>query len=145
MKERETTEAVRGRMSDHGIRFTGGRQAIVRALQITSGPQSAAELHRRLRGTVPLSSLYRSLAVMSEAGILAMHHSNGLARYELAEWLAGHHHHLVCLQCGSVDDFELAPRQEKELHALVARVGGQHRYEVSNHALEVQGLCRSCR
>lgn len=145
MKERETTEAVRGRMADRGIRFTGGRQAIIRALQITSGPQSAAELHRRLQGAVPLSSLYRSLAVMSEAGILAMHHSNGLARYELAEWLAGHHHHLVCLQCGSVDDFELAPRQEKELFALVAKVGGHHRYEVSNHALEVQGLCRSCR
>jgi Fe2+ or Zn2+ uptake regulation protein len=49
------------------------------------------------------------------------------------------------LQCGSVDDFELAPRQEKELGALVAKVGGQHHYEVSNHALEVQGLCRSCR
>jgi Fur family ferric uptake transcriptional regulator len=145
VKERDATEAVRGRMADHGIRFTGGRQAIVRALQVTSGPQSAAELHRHLRGAVPLSSLYRSLAVMSEAGILAMHHSNGLARYELAEWLAGHHHHLVCLQCGSVDDFELATRQEKELHALVDRVGRQHRYEVSNHALEVQGLCRSCR
>jgi hypothetical protein len=39
----------------------------------------------------------------------------------------------------------LATRQEKELHALVDRVGRQHRYEVSNHALEVQGLCRSCR
>jgi Fe2+ or Zn2+ uptake regulation protein len=39
----------------------------------------------------------------------------------------------------------LAPRQEKDLHALVAKVGGQQRYEVSNHALEVQGLCSSCR
>lgn len=145
MKEREATEAVRSRMVEHGIRFTAGRQAIVRSLMITSGPQTAAELHRRLRGVVPMSSLYRSLVVMSEAGILAMHHSDGLARYELAEWLAGHHHHLVCLQCGSVDDFELEPRREKALNELVARVGVVHGYAVSNHALEVQGLCRGCR
>lgn len=144
MKEREATEAVRRRLAEHGSRFTGGRAAIVRNLMISNGPQSAAELHQRLRRAVPLSSLYRSLAVMNEAGILAMHHSNGMARYELAEWLTGHHHHLVCLQCGAVDDFELSSERERDLNQLVSRIGNQHGFEVENHALEVQGLCSNC-
>ena len=144
MKERETTEAVRRHMAERGARFTGGREALIRALMVSGGPQSAAELHRRLRHKVPLSSLYRSLAVMNEAGVLAMHHSGGLARYELAEWLTGHHHHLVCLQCGAVDDFELAPERERDLHRVVSRMGVEHGYQVENHALEVQGLCQTC-
>lgn len=94
---------------------------------------------------MPLSSLYRSLAVMEGAGVLAVHHGQGkIARYELAEWLTGHHHHLICLECGVVNDFELDERSETKLHQLARSASGEAGYELSGHALEVQGLCASC-
>lgn len=146
MKEREIDETIREYLSDRDIRYTGGRRAVVRALQIAGGPQSAAELHQLLRHAIPLSSLYRSLATLEEAGLLSLHRGQGkVARYELAEWLSGHHHHVVCLECGVVGDFQLEVQAEEQLLDLVANAGRQAGYQVRGHSLEVEGLCRSCR
>jgi len=143
MKDREIDETIREYLAEREIRYTGGRRAVVRALQIAAGPQSAAELHLRLRRAVPLSSLYRSLATLEEAGLLSLHQGK-VARYELAEWLTGHHHHLICLECGAVGDFELEMKAEDQLLGLVARAGRQAGYQVRGHSLEVEGLCRGC-
>ncbi|MGH8926962.1 MAG: Fur family transcriptional regulator [Acidimicrobiia bacterium] len=146
MKDLEIDQVIRDHLALRGIRYTGGRKAVVRALQIASGPQSAAELHRRLRPRVPLSSLYRALATLDEAGLVSLHHGPGkIARYELAEWISGHHHHLVCLQCGAMGDIELDPKAESMLDGLVEVLGQRSGYSVSGHSLEVEGLCRSCR
>ena len=48
----------------------------------------------------------------------------GITRYEMAEWLAGHHHHLVCIECGAVEDIELPEGLELELERLVGQVSG---------------------
>ena len=47
MKEREIDETIKDYLAGRDIRYTGGRRAVVRALQIAAGPQSAAELHLR--------------------------------------------------------------------------------------------------
>ena len=146
MKEREIDETIKDYLAGRDIRYTGGRRAFIRALQIAAEPQSAAEIHLRLRRTIPLSSLYRSLARLEEAGLLSLHHGQGkVARYELAEWLSGHHHHVVCLECGAMSDFELEAKAEEQLLGLVANAGRKAGYQVRGHSLEVEGLCQSCR
>ena len=136
---------VRTRLSESGVRYTGGRQRVVAALAEADGPRSAAELHESIGPDVPVSSLYRSLAVMAEVEVLAQHHgSKGVTRYELAEWLAGHHHHLVCIDCGTVGDIELSPALESTLHDVVETVAESGRFEAVGHALEVAGRCRDC-
>jgi Fur family transcriptional regulator, ferric uptake regulator len=145
VKDREIDETIRQYLAERDIRYTGGRRAVVRALEIAAGPQSAAELHLRLR-RLPLSSLYRSLAILEEAGLLSLHHGQGkVSRYELAEWLTGHHHHLVCIECGAMGDFELEARAEEQLLNIVASAGRKAGYQVRGHSLEVEGLCGSCR
>lgn len=136
---------IRGRLAEAGVRYTTGRRQVVAALVAADGPRSAAELHLQIADTVPISSLYRSLAVMAEADVLAQHHSTkGVTRYELAEWLAGHHHHLVCIECGTVDDIELPPRLESTLHDLVDTVAASGEFAAAGHALEVVGRCKAC-
>jgi Fe2+ or Zn2+ uptake regulation protein len=138
--------SVEQTLTERGIRFTGGRRLVVDGLQRAGGPRSAAELHVDLGGTVPVSSVYRTLAVLAEAGVVEPHHSSkGVTRYEMAEWLAGHHHHLICLECGSVEDFELPGGLEEELERLVGRVSDLSSFTASGHALEVAGLCSKCR
>ncbi|MGH8873821.1 MAG: Fur family transcriptional regulator [Acidimicrobiia bacterium] len=141
----EINREIRRFLKERDIRFTRGRQAVVRALQRAKGPQSAADLHRRLRASVPLSSLYRSLAVLDEAGVLERHHdANGLARFELAEWLAGHHHHLVCTECGEVADVALDVGSEETLSELARVIGSRSDYQVRGHGLEIEGVCAGC-
>jgi Fur family ferric uptake transcriptional regulator len=136
---------IRGRLTEAGIRYTDGRRQVVTALMNAPGPLSAAELHSQIAGSVPLSSLYRSLAVMADVDVLAPHHgTKGITRYELAEWLAGHHHHLVCVDCGTVDDVELPPRLESTLDDLVEAVAESGEFAAAGHALEVVGRCKAC-
>ena len=145
MTTQQIDQQVRSRLADQDVRYTRGRQTVVAALRDVDGPRSASELHEALAASVPLSSLYRSLAVMSEAGVLAPHHSSkGVTRYELAEWLVGHHHHLVCVQCGAVDDIELSPALEDTLEALVTAAAASGKFTPAGHALEIDGLCAAC-
>ncbi len=137
---------VEHRLRERQVRYTRGRRAVIRALAAADGPRSAADLHGEIRADVPLSSLYRSLTVLEEAGVLAPHYSiKGITRYELAEWLAGHHHHLVCLNCGSVEDIEISDRLESSLRDIVAGIGAEISFDPSNHALEIEGRCARCR
>lgn len=136
---------VAGRLADRGVRFTRGRRAVVAALAAADGPRAAAELHADLGSSVPLSSLYRSLAVLETAGIVAPHHgTKGLTRYELAEWLAGHHHHLVCIDCGAVDDIHLSPALEDRLEQVVTGVIREAGFVAGGHSLEIDGRCARC-
>jgi Fur family ferric uptake transcriptional regulator len=96
-------------------------------------------------GSVPLSSLYRTLSILEETGVVAPHYSvKNLARYELAEWLAGHHHHLVCIDCGTIDDIIIPHTLEERVEDIVAQIGQMSSFTASNHALEVEGQCARC-
>ena len=136
---------VETRLSNHEVRYTRGRKVIVGALAGADGPLSAAELHESLDGSLPLSSIYRSLAVLEDAEVLAPHHgAKGLTRYELAEWLTGHHHHLVCIDCGSVEDVEVASNHERQVERVVADISSKASFTPLNHALEIEGRCAQC-
>ena len=136
---------VEERLAEAGVRYTGGRRRVVAALERADGPRSASELNHDLAGEVPVSSVYRTLAVLEEAGVVAPHHSaKGITRYEIAEWLAGHHHHLVCINCGAVEDIELPPKLETQLERLVGQVSRMSEFSASGHSLEVDGRCTRC-
>ncbi len=108
------------RLAENEIRYTGGRKLITEALLESDGPRSANELFNELAGTVPLSSVYRSLSVLEETGVLTRHFgTKGVTRYELAEWLRGHHHHLTCVRCGSVEDISIPSNIEETLESLI--------------------------
>lgn len=137
---------IEDRLTGTGARYTSGRRRVVAALTDADGPRSAAELHEEMGGRVPVSSVYRSLAVLEEAGVVEPHHgARGLTRYEMAEWAAGHHHHIVCESCGMVEDIELPRELEVELERLVGQVAGLSSFSVTGHALEVDGRCVRCR
>lgn len=136
---------VEARLVDLDVRYTTGRRAVIDTLASAEGPLAAAEIHDRLDGEIPLSSVYRSLSVLEGAGVLIPHFAQkGLSRYELAEWLRGHHHHLVCLDCGAVEDVTLPDNVEAEMDRIVRDIGGLTRFEAVNHSLEIEGRCARC-
>lgn len=131
------------RLFENDVRYTKGRRSVVVALAAASGPMSAAELAGVV--DVPLSSLYRTLSVLEESGVVTHHlGAKGLTRYELAEWLAGHHHHLVCIGCGAVDDIEIPAVQEENVRELVRQIAALASFHPSDHALEIEGTCARC-
>lgn len=136
---------VEHRLAELRVRYTTGRKTVVEVLSRAEGPLSAAEVHDELDTAVPLSSIYRSLSVLEEAGVLAPHHgTRGLTRYELAEWLRGHHHHLVCIDCGAVEDVAVPDHHESQVDEVVSAISSQAAFTPTNHALEIEGRCARC-
>ena len=136
---------VEKRLAEHDVRYTRGRRTVVSALAGAEGPLSASELQDRMDGSLPLSSIYRSLTVLEEAGVLAPHHgAKSITRYELAEWLRGHHHHLVCLDCGAVEDVMVTDRDETRVEEVVTQISARASFTPFNHALEIEGQCARC-
>jgi Fe2+ or Zn2+ uptake regulation protein len=94
---------------------------------------------------LPQSSAYRNLAVLENAGIVRriVTHDD-FYRYELAEELTGHHHHLVCDRCGLVEDFTLSKGLETSLESALAKTASKRGMAVVGHRVDVQGLCHDC-
>lgn len=137
---------VAARLAERDARFTPSRRRVVRFLSAADGPVSASGLHTGLDGAVPLSSLYRTLTVLEEAGVLAREHdADGTARYELAEWLTGHHHHLVCVRCGAIEDVEIDAEAEAEMTGLVVRIAARRGFAATGHRIDIEGRCPGCR
>lgn len=146
MPETNLEKQIAGLLQEREIRLTPGRRTIVRSLGVADGPRSASDLYALIGDTVPLSSIYRSLAVLEEAGVISPHYSTkGVTRYELAEWLMGHHHHLVCLECGQVEDIEISSEIETQIDSIVASIGREVSFAPRDHALEIAGLCAQCK
>ena len=125
-------------------RYTSNRRRIVEALAAADRPLSLPEMLSVSRG-LPQSSAYRNLTVLEEAGIVRRVVSGGeFARFELAEDLTEHHHHLVCSACGNVEDFTLPPDVEHSVDRALERAARRARFVAGHHRLDLVGLCAAC-
>ena len=141
----ELHELVKSKLADRNVRYTRGRRSVVTAVQMASGPRTAAELRDHTAKDVPTSSLYRTLVVLEECDVVRKQHGpDGFARYELAESLTGHHHHVVCVACRATEDVSVPKPAEQQLNAIVKSLGSQVAFRVLDHVLEVEGVCPNC-
>jgi Fur family ferric uptake transcriptional regulator len=77
------------------------------------------------------------LTQFEQAGLLLRRNFEaGRAVFELNE--GGHHDHLVCLDCGHVEEFV-----EPEIERLQNQVAEQRGFELQEHALSLYGNCRT--
>lgn len=132
------------RLEAGDLRYTSGRRAIVDALRRAGGPVTLPEL-LALSPALAQSSAYRNLALMEEAGVVRrLVHGNDHARYELAEALTEHHHHLICDSCGSVRDVQFDAKLERALDKTFDEVAAAAGFTLGRHAIDVYGICADC-
>ena len=92
-----------------GQRYTPKRRALVTLLERADKPLSMSDLLAGKTG-LPQSSIYRNLAVLEQAGaVRRVITEDEFARFELTEALTEHHHHLICSNCGKVEDVTIPP------------------------------------
>jgi Fur family ferric uptake transcriptional regulator len=124
-----------------GLRPTRQRRAVAATLQEFDDFRSAQEIHEALKAAgdnVGLSTVYRALQAMADAGELDMLRSEaGEAVYRRCS--GSHHHHLVCRACGATVEVE-GPTVERWTRAVAA----EHGYADVSHTLEIFGTCSRC-
>ena len=124
--------------------YTKGRRELVELLAGIRRPATIYEL-LDARPRLTQSSVYRNLAMLEAAGVVQkVVSTDDRARFELAEDMIGHHHHLICVSCGRVDDFVVSPRTERTLDAALSKAIGDTGFRAAGHRLDVVGTCALC-
>jgi Fe2+ or Zn2+ uptake regulation protein len=123
------------------IRNSKQRQAILDTLTKQKSHLSAEEIYQAVKAQHPrisLGTVYRNLEVLTETGqIYRSSFADGKARFELS--LTGHHHHLVCIKCGDIENIITCP-MAKEISGIIA----SHDFRPMHHYFEIYGYCRKC-
>ena len=92
------------------------------------------------------SSAYRNVTTLMEAGVVErLAGTDDHGRFELSEEISGHHHHLVCENCGTVEDLHASPKLERALREAARAAAAEQGYEVTEHRLDLYGRCAECR
>lgn len=122
-----------------GLKATFPRLKILELFQTTGlRHMSAEDVYRQLIAEgmdIGLATVYRVLTQFEQAGLLTRHFfESGRAVFELNE--GRHHDHLVCLQCGKVEEFYDAEIEQRQL-----RVARERGFAVRDHALYLYADC----
>ena len=126
-------------------RYTSGRRAIIELLVSAGHPVSIEDIAERLP-SVPRSSAYRHLSDLQAAGLIRRVTANDeYTRFELAEDLTEHHHHLLCINCGKVTDVTLPAGLEQQVTGAITNLAKDEGFQAHSHRLDVLGLCAACR
>ncbi len=133
-------EGALERLEKRGHSLTSPRKAVLRAvvaLMSSNGHFSAEDISRFLP-RVGRATVYRTMRLLADEGIVCrVLLEDGNMRYRLSH--LGHHHHLLCVSCGSVQDF-----LDRDLGSMVKRVVRAARFEMGGHWLEIYGRCQKC-
>lgn len=122
-------------------RRTRQRAAVEDILRDTEEFRTAQQLHADLRDAgagVGLTTVYRTLALMAEAGeVDVLIGEDGEARYRACS--SSHHHHVVCRECGYTVEVTAAP-----VERWAMRTAAEHGFSQVSHTVEIIGVCDAC-
>ncbi len=126
---------------NHQFRMTNQRKAILDEIRKARKHFTADQVYEAVRKHLPrlsLSTVYRNLEMMADAGVLSRLELPGAQRRY--DWDVSVHHHAQCSKCGRIADVPAGEFLNSEM--LGRDIKG---FEVSGYRLELTGLCGKCR
>ena len=138
----KTADVILHDLAAKGFRRSAAREAMVRVFASADSPLSVPDIEQRIASngrTFNKTTVYREIEFLKTAGYVSeLSLRNDIALYELS---GPHHHHLVCVECGSVRDVAAEDRLwEREARCLERRSG----FRIFSHSLEFFGQCGRC-
>lgn len=132
-----TSDQLMRIVEDQGYRSTEPRRALVRTVAERDSHFTAEELREELP-QLGRATVYRGLNILVETGILCrVLMEDGSLHYQLSH--RGHHHHLICTQCGISQDLIGC-----DIEGTLSEKTAQHQFQMEGHRLEVYGRCSKC-
>ena len=146
MSQTFTMDDLREKLSARQHKMTPQRQIVLQIFLDHPGEHLSAEdvhdLLRDKRAEIGLATVYRTLELLSDLGILQkMEFGDGCSRYEVNDTdpTRHHHHHLICTKCGKVEEFD-----EDLLESLEAIIKRKTGFVTTDHQVKFFGVCQEC-
>lgn len=138
-------ERIKKQLHSYSYKLTPQRESTLRVLLEHEDDHLSAEdiylLVKEKSPEIGLATVYRTLELLTELGIVdKINFGDGVSRYDLRHEGAQHfHHHLVCMECGAVDEI-----QEDLLEDVEAIVEKRWKFKIKDHRLTFHGICYRC-
>lgn len=133
---------IRKKLAGSGQRVTSQRLLLLDLIQKQKEHLDADDLYRRARELNPrlsLSTVYRTLRLFKELGLIEeLHFQTEHHHYEQRP--SREHHHLVCLRCGRIEEFE-----SPHIRGLRQEISRKHRFAITVSEINFTGYCADCR
>ena len=130
------------KLSEQGYRLTPQRMMILSAIETSDDHISAEEIYSQVLAKYPhvnISTVYRTLELLKQLGLVTETDlGGGRVRYHPAD--KGHHHHLVCQECGATIDLD-----ESVLSSLKSVLLREYEFSADLKHLGIFGRCVNCR
>ena len=129
------------KLSEQGYRLTPQRMLVLSAIENSNDHISAEEIYAQVVAKyshVNISTVYRTLELLNRLGLVTETDlGGGKVRYHPAG--KGHHHHLVCQECGKVIDLD-----ETVLYPLKKVLLREYKFSADLRHLGIFGRCADC-
>jgi len=129
------------KLSEQGYRLTPQRMMILSAIENSDSHISAEEIYAQVMAKYPyvnISTVYRTLELLKRLGLVTETDlGEGRVRYHPAD--KGHHHHLVCTECGAIIDLD-----ESVLFPLKSTLLREYKFSADLRHLAIFGRCANC-
>ena len=122
-----------------GYSTTTARQLVFELL-LEQEPQSMHQLVQRANGQIDRASVYRTINLYEQLGIVQRIYIGWKYKLELTDRFSHHHHHLSCLNCGMVIPIEDDP----SVNAFIERAARHYNFTPEQHQFEISGYCQNC-
>lgn len=132
-------EFIIERLEMRGHRVTASRRRVLDAILAQPSHFTVDDVLRATR-KVGRATVFRTVKILTDLNLICrVLLEDGTLHYRLST-RGGHHHHLVCRDCGRVEDFTTC-----DVGTLVRELSRATDYEIEGHWLEVYGRCQACR
>ena len=132
---------IASKLSEQGYRLTPQRMMILSAIENSDDHISAEEIYAQVLAKYPhvnISTVYRTLELLKQLGLVTETDlGGGRVRYHPAD--KGHHHHLVCTECGAIIDLD-----ESLLASLESTLLREYKFSADLRHLAIFGRCANC-
>lgn len=132
-----TRDETTARLEGTGHRITATRRAVLDAMSASPRPFTIEEICGAAPG-VGRATVFRTVKLLQESEVVCrVILEDGSIRYQISR--SGHHHHLVCSECGAVQEFA-----SPSLDALIQQTAERESFDLDGHSLELYGRCANC-
>ena len=139
---RLTERKVAATLRRYGYKLTPQRRMVIRTIASSRGHLTPAALYEKVHQDHPsigLITIYRTLEILAQLNLICELHAGGSC-HSYTVSAPGHHHHLICSNCGMVVDFT-----GFDLRGVQQGLSKETGFKIHDHLLEFIGLCRVCR
>jgi Fur family transcriptional regulator, ferric uptake regulator len=138
----EIVTGIAGILRQNTYKMTPQRRAVLEVISGSHDHLTPQAIYQRVQKKYPaigLVTIYRTLEILADLNLVCRVYGKDNCRSYLMRRQGGHHHHLVCLECGKVIDVTMCNLDKLELK-LASKTG----FKIESHLLEFSGRCRTC-